>query len=176
MGSAYFTSLDLKDAYHRIPIKLTDRWKTAFRTRYGHFEYLVMPFGLTNALATFQGYINRALGGLVNKCCVVYLDDILIFSNLREEHVRHVCEVLARLRKFALYGNLKKCSFFQERVAFLGFIVILNGVEMDPSRIDAVESWPTLRTYADIQQFLGFTNFYRRFIKDYSKIIKPLTD
>jgi hypothetical protein len=106
----------------------------------------------------------------------VYLDNILIFSKLREEHVRYVSAVLERLRRFALYGNLKKCSFFQERIAFLGFVVTTSSVEIDPSRIDAVESWPTLRSYADIQQFLGFANFYRRFIKNYSKIIKPLID
>lgn len=175
-GAQYFTTLDLTDAYYRIPIRRSDRWKTAFRTRYGHFEYNVMPFGLTNAPATFQGYINRALSGLVDEYCVVYLDDILIYSESREEHVRHVCAVLERLRKFALYGNLKKCSFFQKEVSFLGFVISNEGIAMEPSRVEAVVAWPRLKTYADIQRFLGFANFYRRFIRWYSKIVKPFTD
>ena len=171
----WFTKLDLKDAYHRIPIKRGDEWKTAFRTRYGHFEYLVMPFGLTNAPATFQAYINRALAGLLDESCVVYLDDILIFSDTREEHVRHVNEVLERLEKFALYANLKKCFFFRQEVEFLGFIVGVAGVTMDPSRVDAVRDWPTPCTFDEVQIFLGFANFYRRFIKHYSRIVNPLT-
>ena len=171
----WFTKLDLKDAYHRIPIRRGDEWKTAFRTRYGHFEYLVMPFGLTNAPATFQAYINRALAGLVDESCVVYLDDILVYSDTREEHVRHVREVLTRLEKFALYANLKKCYFFRQEVEFLGFIVGVAGVTMDPSRVSAVRDWPRPRTYQEVQVFLGFANFYRRFIRHYSKIVKPLT-
>ena len=170
-----FSKLDLKDAYHRIPIKRGDKWKTAFCTRYGHYEYLVMPFGLTNAPTTFQAYINRALAGLVDVTCVVYLDDILIYSNSREEHVRHVCKVLARLHKFALYGSIKKCEFFTQEVEFLGFIVSTAGVAMDPRRVSAVADWPTPKTFHDVQSFLGFANFYRRFIKHYSKVVSPLT-
>jgi hypothetical protein len=104
-GARIFSQLDLRDAYHRIRIRLGDEWKTAFRTRYSHFEYTVMPFGLTNAPATFQSYINRALAGLLDKFCVVYLDDILIFSQTEEEHIRHVREVLQRLRTFRLYAK-----------------------------------------------------------------------
>ena len=172
----FFTKLDLKDAYYRIAIRRGDEWKTAFRTRYGHFEYLVMPFGLTNAPATFQAYINRALAGLVDETCVVYLDDILIYSETYKEHVRAVCAVLERLRKFALYANPKKCSFFQDRVDFLGYVVSPEGVSMDPSRVLAVEEWPRPATYHDVQEFLGFANFYRRFIRGYSQIASPLSD
>jgi hypothetical protein len=133
-----FTKLDLKDAYHRIRIRRGDEWKTAFRTRYGHFEYTVMPFGLTNAPATFQGYINRALSGLVDVFCVVYLDDILIFSDNEEEHWKHVAHVLERLQRYRLYANLKKCQFAVNQVEFLGFIVSTDGVSMDPSRVDVI--------------------------------------
>jgi hypothetical protein len=105
-----YTKLDIRDAYHRIRIKEGDEWKTAFRTRYGHFEYTVMPFGLTNAPAQFQAYMNEALAGLVNVTYIVYLDDILIFSNSKKEHVEHVREVLDRLRKAKLYVKLSKCE------------------------------------------------------------------
>ncbi|GAB7332949.1 hypothetical protein MBLNU13_g04654t1 [Cladosporium sp. NU13] len=170
-----FSALDLKDAYHRIPIKRGDEWKTAFRTQYRHFEYNVMPFGLTNAPATFQAYINRAMAGLVDVCCVVYLDDILVYSDTREQHVRDLRAVLERLRKFALYASWKKCKFFTDEVAFLGYTVSTAGVSMDRSRIATVEDWPTPSTFREVQVFLGFANFYRRFIKQYSKIVAPLT-
>jgi hypothetical protein len=171
----WFTKLDLKDAYYRIPIRRGDEWKTAFRTRYGHFEYIVMPFGLTNAPATFQAYINRALTGLLDDYCVVYLDDILIYSETREEHVRHIREVLQRLRKFALFASLKKCFFFRQEVEFLGFIVSTAGVSIDPSRISTVVGWPIPQSYYEVQQFLGLANFFRRFIRQYSRIVAPLT-
>lgn len=134
-GAKVFTKLDLKDVYHRIRIKEGDEWKTAFRTRYGHFEYLIMPFGLANTSATFQAYINKALVGLMDVTCVVYLDDILIYSVDTSEHWRHVKQVLERLRQFQLYANLKKCQFYIEQVEFLGFIVFIEGVAMDQERV-----------------------------------------
>jgi len=174
-GAKVFSALDLKDAYYRIPIKKGDEWKTAFRTRYGHFEYMVMPFGLTNAPATFQAYINKALAGYLDEFCVVYLDDILIYSRNAEEHTKHLRLVLERLRKYALYANRKKCHFFTDSVEFLGFIVGSEGVSMDPRRVDTVAAWPQPTTYREVQQFLGFANFYRRFIQGYSRIARPLT-
>ncbi|OQD63305.1 hypothetical protein PENANT_c470G05598, partial [Penicillium antarcticum] len=119
--------LDLRDAYHRIRIKEGDEWKTAFRTRYGHFEYTVMPFGLANTPATFQAYINRALCDLLDQFCVVYLDDILIFSQNEEEHVEHVREVFRRLRTYRLYAKRSKCRFHTDSVTFLGFVITLEG-------------------------------------------------
>ena len=174
-GAKKFTKLDLKDAYHRIRIKRGDEWKTAFRTRYGHFEYQVLPFGLANAPATFQAYINQALRGLVDVICVVYLDDILIFSNEPAEHWRHVEMVLERLRAYGLYVNLKKCEFATKQVEFLGFIVSTDGVSMDTERVRTIEEWPQPRTYREVQVFLGFVNFYRRFVYHYSHIVAPLT-
>ncbi|OQD64946.1 hypothetical protein PENANT_c409G07288, partial [Penicillium antarcticum] len=125
-GAKIFTQLDLRDAYHRIRIKEGDEWKTAFRTRYGHFEYTVMPFGLANTPATFQAYINRALCDLLDQFCVVYLDDILIFSQNEEEHVEHVREVFRRLRTYRLYAKRSKCRFHTDSVTFLGFVITLE--------------------------------------------------
>ena len=171
-----YTKLDLKDAYHRLHIKEGDEWKTAFRTRYGHFEYCVLPFGLSNAPATFQAYINQALIGLVDVIYVVYLDDILIFSENVEEHEEAVRKVLERLRSYQLFANLKKCVFGTDMVEFLGFIIGPSGINMDPSRIAAIKDWPLPTSIRDIQVFLGFTNFYRRFIRSYSRVVGALTD
>ena len=175
-GAQFFSKLDIKDAYHRIRIKEGDEWKTAFRTRYGHYEYVVLPFGLTNAPATFQHYIHTALQGLVDITCVAYMDDVLVFSRTREEHTRHLREVLARLRRAQLYANPHKCKFFEDEVEFLGFIIGRDGVRMDSSRIATVREWPEPKSYRDVQVFLGFCNFYRRFIRAYSKIAAPLNE
>ena len=137
-GAKVFTKLDLKDAYHRIWIWKGDEETTAFCTRYGHLEYLVMPFGLTNTPTTFQAYINKSLTGLMDKFCVVYLDDILIYLDAQLEHLDHVKQMLERLRQFGLYASLKKCDFFTTKVEFLGFIVSTNGVAMDQSRVAAI--------------------------------------
>ena len=177
-GARVFSKLDLKDAYYRIRLREGDEWKTAFRTKYGHFEFLVMPMGLTNSPATFQSYINRALRGYIDDFCVVYLDDILIFSRTPEEHQRHLELVLERLRQAELYANVRKCSFFQDELEFLGFIVNKDGIQMDPSRVEAIKAWKDNppQTYRDIQVFLGFCNFYRRFIFGFSRIARPLHD
>ena len=171
----YFSKIDLTDAYHRIRIKPSDRWKTAFRTRYGHYEFTVMPFGLTNAPGTFQAYMHKTLGELVDTCCVVYLDDIMIYSNSREEHETHLRQVFERLREYQLFAKFKKCEFFQERMEFLGFLVGAEGISMDPQRVQAIQEWPVPQCLKDVQSFLGFSNFYRRFIAGYSRLVAPLT-
>ena len=156
-----FTQLDLTSAYHRMRICKGDEWKTAFRTRYGHFEYQVMPFGLTNAPATFQGYINKILAEKLDVFVIVYLDDILIYTEDESKgHVQAVHWVLDQLRKFSLYANLKKCRFHQEEVRFLGYIVSSRGIRMEDERIRAVKQWPEPKLVRDIQVFLGFANFY----------------
>ncbi|UPX10500.1 uncharacterized protein EKO05_0001158 [Ascochyta rabiei] len=155
-----FTKLDLRDAYHRLQIKEGDEWKTAFKTRYGHFEYLVMPFGLANAPATFQSYIHRALGGLLDRICVVYLDDILIYSQNEEDHDKHVEEVLDCLVEWGMFAKASKCVFSSKSVEFLGFVITPDGVVMDPKRVRTITEWPEPSSYKDIQVFLGFTNFY----------------
>lgn len=173
-GAKFFSKIDIKDAYYRIRIKEGDEWKTAFRTRYGHYEYLVMPFGLTNAPATFQNYIHQALRGLLDTICVVYLDDILIFSKTREEHTAHIQQVLERMRAAELFAKPLKCSFYQDSVEFLGFILSTEGISMDPRRVDTILHWKEPNTYREVQVFLGFCNFYRRFIQGYSGIAAPL--
>ena len=176
-GARYFSKINLKDAYYRICIKAGDEWKTAFRTRYGHYEFLVVPFGLTNAPATFQAYINKALRGLVDDFCIVYLDDILIFSRTKEEHDQHLQSVCQRLREAELYAKPSKCQFYQQEIEFLGFIIGTKGIRMDPKRIATIKEWENHppRSYRDLQVLLGFCNFYRRFIRHYSSIARPLT-
>ena len=171
-----FTQLDLINAYHRLRIRKGDEWKTAFRTRYGHYEYQVMPFGLTNAPATFQGYINSILAERLDITCIVYLDDILIYTKEDEDHHEAVHWVLAQLRKHSLYVNLKKCRFDAQEVNFLGFVVTPEGMKMEDDRVKSVEEWPKPQSKRDIQVFIGFANFYRRFIKNFSKIAYPLTE
>jgi hypothetical protein len=171
----FYTKIDAREAYHRIRIREGDEWKTAFRTRYGHFEYTVMPFGLTNAPAQFQAYINETLAGLIDVSCIVYLDDILVFSDTEEDHVAHVKEVLQRLRNAKLYIKLSKCEWHTQRTEFLGYIVEPNGVSIDPERIKTIREWPTPSTVHDIRVFIGFMNYYRRFIQGFSKLALPLT-
>lgn len=171
----YYTKLDVREAYHRIRIREGDEWKTAFRTKYGHYEYMVMPFGLTNAPAQFQAYMNQALVGLIDVICIVYLDDILIFSDSEEEHVAHVKEVLQRLRDAKLYVKLSKCEWHTQRTEYLGYIVTPEGISIDPERVKTITEWPRPQTVRDIRVFIGFMNYYRRFIAGFSKLALPLT-
>jgi hypothetical protein len=176
-GAKYFSKIDLKDAYYRLRVKPGDEWKTAFRTRYGHYEFLVVPMGLTNAPATFQAYINKALQGLVDDFCIVYLDDILVFSKTKEEHDEHLQRICQRLREAELYAKPSKCQFYQQEIEFLGFVIGVQGVRMDPARIETIKEWENHppKSYRDLQVLLGFCNFYRRFIRHYSAIARPLT-
>ena len=171
-----YTQLDLIHAYHRVRIAKGDEWKTAFRTRYGHFEYQVMPFGLSNAPATFQALINKVLAEKLDVFCIVYLDDILIYTEeTGSAHTDAVKWVVEQLRKHGLYANLQKCRFSQKEVRFLGYIISPEGIRMENDRIESVRSWPRPQCVRDIQVFIGFANFYRRFIKGFSKIARPLT-
>ena len=137
-----YTKLDLRDAYHHIQIKEGKEGLTAFQTRYSHFKYTVMPFRLTNTLATFQVYVNCTLSNLLDVCCIVYLDDILIFSDSEEEHVHHVQEVLKQLWKFHLYIKASKCEWHMTRVRYLRFMVTLNGIEIEHDCVAAINDWP----------------------------------
>lgn len=175
-GAKFFTSLDLRGAYNLVRMKEGEEWKTAFRTRYGLYEYLVMPFGLTNAPATFQRMINEQLHEYLDVFVVAYLDDILVYSKTKNDHIQHIKKVMDKLQKANLLLKLEKCKFHQEEVAFLGFIVGRHGIRMNPDKVDAVLTWPVPGTVVQVQSFLGFANFYRRFIKNYSAIAKPLTE
>ena len=175
-GAKVFTKLDLRGAYNLVRIRPGDEWKTAFRTRYGHFEYTVMPFGLTNAPAVFQHMANDIFRDFLDTFTIVYLDDILIYSKTQEEHDIHVRQVLQRLREYGLYAKLEKCSFDHNHVEFLGYVVSQQGISMDPSKVQTVLNWQIPRSVRDVQCFLGFANFYRKFIKNYSNIVMPLTE
>ncbi|KAJ8332185.1 hypothetical protein SKAU_G00428350 [Synaphobranchus kaupii] len=170
-----FTKLDLRNAYHLVRIREGDEWKTAFNTPLGHYEYLVVPFGLTNAPAVFQGMVNDVLRDLLGKTVFVYIDDILIFSKSPQEHILHVREVLQRLLENQLFVKAEKCSFHVSSVPFLGFIIEEGSIRADPAKIKAVTEWPQPTSRKHLQQFLGFANFYRRFIRNYSVIAAPLT-
>ena len=172
----HFTKIDIRNAYHRIRVRKGDEWKTAFRTRYGQFEYQVMPFGLANAPATFQGYVNKALKPYIDVFCVVYLDDVLVYSESEELHWEHVRKVLRALLEHRLYAKLSKCAFNRDEVTFLGFIVNRRGIQMEQSRIEAITKWPEPESARDVLVFLGFAGFYRRFVKGFSQIAAPLTD
>jgi len=174
-GAAVFTKVDLYSAFNLLRIALGDEWKTAFRTRYGHFEYLVMPFGLTNAPASFQAYINTVLREYLDDFCLAYLDDVLIYSKSPEEHHSHVRRVLKKLLENGLYCNLDKCEFSVNVVNFLGYIISPAGISMEPERISTIVEWPVPKSVLDIQIFLGFCNFYRRFIKGYSRVALAIT-
>ncbi|KAJ1603647.1 hypothetical protein NDA14_000882 [Ustilago hordei] len=170
-----YTKLDLRAAYNLIRIAKGDEWKTAFGTQLGLYEYLVMPFGLANAPAHFQSFINDIFRDIIGVYVVVYLDDFLIFSDTEEVHVKHVTKVLTRLRSNRLFAKLSKCEFHTKTVEFLGYIIKPTGIEMDPEKVRTVKEWPMPESIHDIQRFLGFANFYRRFIAHFARIAKPLT-
>jgi hypothetical protein len=175
-GARIFTKLDLRDGYHLIRIKEGEEWKTAFRTRYGHYEYQVMPFGLTNAPATFMRLMNNVLSPYLDVICICYLDDVLIYSKNKQEHIQDVKKVLTVLRNAKLLLKPSKCEFHVNETEFLGYIVTPEGLKMSPEKIKAVLEWKAPTNVKEVQSFLGFANFYRRFIKNYSAIASPLTE
>jgi hypothetical protein len=176
LGSAkIFTKIGLRGAYNLVQVKEGDEWKTTFHTRYGHFEYSVMSFGLTNAPAVFQHMMNDIFREYLDHFVVIYLDDILIYSKNEEEHEHHVRLVLEKLRERGFYAKQEKCLFHQSMVEFLGYIVSRDDISMDGKKIQTIIDWIAPSSVQDVQCFLGFANFYRIFIKDYSKIAAPLT-
>ncbi|EED18391.1 retrotransposon polyprotein, putative [Talaromyces stipitatus ATCC 10500] len=170
----WFTKLDITDAYNRLRIKEGEEWKTAFKTKFGHFEYLVMPFGLTNAPATFQRYINNVISPYLHDFTIAYLDDILIFSNSMEEHVKHVKLVLEQLKTAKLQVKLKKCEFHVQETDFLGHRITQEGIQIEKEKVQAIKDWPQPRNLKELQSFIGLINYYRRYIENYAKIMTPM--
>ena len=174
-GARYFTKLDVRWGYNNVRIKEGDEWKAAFRTNRGLYEPLVMFFGLTNSPSTFQTMMNDIFADLIRDGVVcIYLDDILVYTKTREEHCGVVREVLKRLRKHKLYLKPEKCEFEQTKIEYLGLIISHDHTEMDPVKIAGVAQWPTPTSKKEVQSFLGFVNFYRRFIQNFSHIARPL--
>lgn len=171
-----YTKLDIIAAFNKLRIAEGDEWKTAFITRFGLFESLVMPFGLCNAPASFQHYINHTLFDELDKFCTAYLDDVLIYSSDKEQHREHVRIVVKKLADAGLQIDINKCEFETTKTKYLGLIITTNGIEMDPEKVKSITTWERPLCMKDLQRFLGFANFYRRFIKDFSKICRPLYD
>ncbi|SPC67452.1 uncharacterized protein UHOD_11751 [Ustilago sp. UG-2017b] len=171
----FFTCINLRGAYNLLRIAKGDEWKTAFHTRYGLFQYNVMPFGLTNAPASFQHLMNDTFKDMLDRSLIIYLDDLLIYSSTLKQHQGHVSAVLARLRQAGLYAKAEKCQFSTSQTEFLGFVVSDQGVSMDPSKTEVITNWPVPKSVHDVQVFLGFCNFYRKFIPQYSRTAYPLT-
>ena len=173
-GSVWFTTLDLKSGYWQVEVAQEDRAKTAFTTQEGLFEFNVMPFGLCNAPATFQRLMDSVLAGLQWSTCLVYLDDIIIMGRTFNEHLANLQQVFERLKQAGLKLQFKKCQFLQHQVNFLGHIVSSAGILPDPSKTLKVKEWPTPTSVQETQKFLGLANYYRRFVKDFASIAKPL--
>ncbi|KAI3787689.1 hypothetical protein L2E82_00022 [Cichorium intybus] len=174
-GAEYFSKIDLRSGYHQLRVRESDVPKTAFRTRYGHYEFLVMPFGLTNAPAAFMDLMNRACHPFLDKFVIVFIDDILIYSKSREEHKQHFQLILNLLRKEKLYAKFSKCEFWMQEIQFLGHVINREGVKVDPAKIEAVMSWAPPKNPTEVRSFLGLAGYYRRFIEKFSSIALPLT-
>jgi hypothetical protein len=173
-GASVFSKIDLRSGYHQLKIRKSDIPKTAFRTRYGLYEYTVMSFGLTNAPTYFMYLMNKVVMEYLDKFVVVFIDDILIFSKIKEEHEKHLRMVLEKPISNQLYAKFSKCESWLTKVAFLGHVISAGGVSVDPSKVKDVLNWTLPTNASEIQSFLGLAGYYRRFIKDFSKIAKPM--
>ena len=176
-GNAYFSVLDAKSGYHQIEIEVSHKERTAFTVGpLGFYEYNRMPFGLSNSPATYQRLMEDCLGELNLNICFIFLDDIIIFSRTFSDHLDRLQQVFDKLRATGLKLSPKKCNFFQERVKYVGHIVSKKGIETDPDKTDKVLHWPIPKTPEEVRKFLGFVGYYRKFIKNFSKIARPLSE
>ncbi|KAL0537623.1 hypothetical protein IC582_026606 [Cucumis melo] len=174
-GATVFSKIDLRSGYHQLRIKDADVPKTAFRSRYGHYEFIVMSFGLTNAPAVFMDLMNRVFREFLDTFVIVFIDDILIYSKTEAEHEKHLRMVLQTLRDNKLYAKFSKCEFWLKQVSFLGHVVSKAGVSVDPAKIEAVTGWTRPSTVSEVRSFLGLAGYYRRFVENFSRIATPLT-
>nr|GEY12218.1 retrotransposon protein, putative, Ty3-gypsy subclass [Tanacetum cinerariifolium] len=174
-GAKFFSKIDLRSGYNQLRVKEQDIPKTAFRTRYGHYEFLVMPFGLTNSLAVFIDLMNRIFHEYLDKFVIVFIDDILVYSKTKEEDEEHLCIVMGTLRHKKLYVKFLKCEFWLGQVVFLGHIVSADGITMDPAKVEAITKWPIPKTVTEIGSVLGLPGYYRRFMEGFSHLALLLT-
>ncbi|XP_073019393.1 LOW QUALITY PROTEIN: uncharacterized protein [Primulina eburnea] len=173
-GACIFSKIYLKSGYHQIRMREGDEWKTAFKTKYGLYEWMVMPFGLTTAPSTFMRLMNHILRAHIGKFVVVYFDDILVYSKNLDEHVNHLKLVLITIAEH-LYANLKKCDFCTSKLVFPGFAVSSQGIQVDEDKVSAIGDWPTPTTIGKVRSFHGLASFYRRFVKNFSTLAAPMT-
>ncbi|CAL9007289.1 unnamed protein product [Prunus brigantina] len=175
-GAKIFSKIDLRSGYHQIRMRPGDEWKTAFKTRDGLFEWLVMPFGLTNAPSTFMRLMNQVFRPFIGKFVVVYFDDILVYSHNVVQHMEHLRQIFDVLREQQLFVNLRKCEFLTDSLIFLGYVISSEGIKMDIKKIEAIQEWPIPQSVHEVRSFHGLASFYRRFIRNFSSIMAPLTD
>ena len=174
-GAALFSKIDLRSEYHQIRVKSDDVQKTAFRSRYGHYDYVVMLFGVTNAPALFMDYMNKIFRPFLDKFVVVFIDDILIYSRTQEGHAEHLKTILSILREKQLYAKRSKCEFWMTSIQFLGHMILAQDISVDPSKVEIVLKWEHPKLVTKIRSFVGLASYYRRFIEGFSKIATPLT-
>jgi hypothetical protein len=169
-GATMFSKIDLRSGYHQLRIKEDDVPKTAFKTRFGHYKFTVLPFGLTNAPGVLMSFMNGVFREYLDKFVQVFIDDILIYSWMMEEHDEHLRLVLQCLREHKLYGKLSKCSFFQSRIHYLGHVIFDEGIAVDPAKVEAIMEWPAPTNVTEVRSFMGLAGYYRRFVEGFSKI------
>lgn len=174
-GARHFSKIDLRSGYYQMKVKEDDVPKTAFRTRYRHYEFLVMPFGLTNAPAAFMDLMNRVFYPFLDRFVVVFIDDILVYSRTKEEHDQHLRTVFQTLRDNQLYAKFSKCEFWLEEVSFLGHIISASGIMVDPKKVEAIMDWKPPKSPTEIRSFLGLAGYYRKFVQGFSIIAAPMT-
>ena len=175
-GSRVYSKIDLRSGYHRLRVRENDVSKTAFRTRYDHYEFLVMPFRLTNALAMLMDLMNRVFSSYLNKFVIVFIDDILVYSGSPEKHAEHLRTVLQILRERQLYAKFSKCQFLLDKVSFLSHVISAESISLDPQKIEAIVNWKPPTNVSEVRSFLGLAGYYRKFVEGFSKIATPLTN
>jgi hypothetical protein len=175
-GVMVFSKIDLRSGYHQLWIKEEDIPKTTFKMRFGHYEFTILPFGLTNAPGVFMSLMNGVFREYLDKFVQVFIDDILIYSRMMEEHDEHLCLVLQCLRENKLYGKLSKCSFYQSRIHYLGHVISGEGIIVDPMKVEAIMEWPAPMNVPEVRSFMGLAGYYRWFIEGFSKIENPITE
>ena len=170
-----FSKIDLRSGYHQLTMQESDVPKTAFRTRYGNYEFLVMPFGLTNAPTAFMDLMNRVFQSYLDRLVIVFIYDILVYSGNLEKHLEHLRIVLQTLRERQFYAKLSKCQFWLDRVTFLGHVILGEGVSVDSHKIEVVVSWKPPKNVSEVISFLGLARYYRKFVEGFSRIVALLT-
>jgi hypothetical protein len=175
-GAKYFSKIDLKSGYHQIRMREGDEWKTAFKTTKGLYEWLVMSFGLTNVSSTFMRLMNEVLREFIEKFVIVYLDDILVYSKIVAEHLKHLATVMQKLQQEKLLINIKKSSFMKTELIYLGFVISANELRMDPGKVEVIKNWPSPKNIFVVRSFHGLASFYRKFIKNFSGISAAMMD